>query len=125
MADRNTVVKNRPIVEPVYKMADRILADNPILATIYTRDDVAKAIVAALAEQETTLAGGIAKALARPTSAPLTGNVTKAVLDGTAVAKSRPESDVSPAGFAKAIARSRVDRAARPNEPTRQGGGSL
>jgi hypothetical protein len=103
----------------VRKQAQRIRAENPLLAEAFTEQEVVKAIITEIASQETTLAGAIGKALVRPSSAPFTRDIAGAVCD-PAIRKSataKPEADLSPAGFDRAIKKAREDRAAKPNEP--------
>jgi hypothetical protein len=103
----------------VRTQAQRIRSENPLLAATFTEQEVVKAIIAQIAENETSLDGAISKALLRPTSAQHSRNIAKAVCD-PAVRKgatAKPEADVSPRGFEQAIAKARAQRAAQPNEP--------
>jgi hypothetical protein len=110
----------------VRKSAQKIRAENPLLAAAFSEVDVIKAIIEATAEAETTLAGGISKALLDPSSARYSRNITKAMLPTVQKAVGAGNAaDVSPRGFEQAIAKARTERAEKPNEPTRQGGGKL
>jgi hypothetical protein len=123
MSDRATVLKQRAILAPLRKAAEKLREDNPLIAAAFSTDELVKLGIEQMIADERTLGGAISKALANPPSP--SHNVTGQMVEVAKSAATRPEADLTPGGIQSAIKKAREERAAKPNEPTRQGGGKL